>query len=112
MPPWDNTGFIHFHSSTISGSAAWMSLRTLASIFPRQSPRSWILASINAEADADADADADAAGTGFFMTSLQLSQPSTAAAGSPDRDPISRPGALSPAGGEEPDASPASSRDN
>lgn len=32
---------------------------TFASIFPRQSPSSWILSSMNAEADS--------AGTGFFI---------------------------------------------
>src|SRR5882757_8801174 len=52
MPPWDQTGVpIHFHSSTISGSALWMIARTFASIFPRQSPSSLIFASINTEAD-------------------------------------------------------------
>jgi hypothetical protein len=60
MPPWEKMGVpIHFHSSTISGSASWMSLRAFASVFPRQSPSSSILASINAEADSTA--------TGFFM---------------------------------------------
>src|SRR5215469_5503897 len=42
---------IHFHSSTISGSARCMILRTLASVFPRQSPSSLILSSINAEGE-------------------------------------------------------------
>src|SRR5512132_2539597 len=52
MPPWDQTGVpIHFHSSMISGSASCMISRTLASIFPRQSPSSLIFSSINAEAD-------------------------------------------------------------
>src|SRR5438552_12360160 len=52
IPPWDQTGVpIHFHSSTISGSASCMIWRTLASVFPRQSPSSLILPSINAEAD-------------------------------------------------------------
>src|SRR5579859_210831 len=56
MPPCDQTGtpgdvgFTHFHSSTISGSASWMILRTFASICPRQSLSSWILASNTAEA--------------------------------------------------------------
>src|SRR5262245_9793499 len=56
-PPWDQTGvpgedaFFHFHSSTISGSARWMMWRTLASVFPRQSPSAFILWSIKAEAD-------------------------------------------------------------
>src|ERR1700719_2135880 len=57
MPPWEKTGvpddfgFTHFHSSTISGSAAWMIARTFASVFPRQSPSSLIFWSMNAEAD-------------------------------------------------------------
>ncbi len=60
MPAWEKMGVpIHFHSSTISGSASWMILRTFASIFPRQSPSSLILSSIKAEADSTA--------TGFFM---------------------------------------------
>src|SRR5689334_10395079 len=55
MPPWEKMGVpMYFHSSTISGSAAWMSARTLASVCPRQSPRSSILASIFAEADSAA----------------------------------------------------------
>src|SRR5580700_10574567 len=62
MPPWDQTGVpIHFHSSTISGSASCMISLTFASIFPRQSPRSLILWSIKAEADST--------GMGFFMCS-------------------------------------------
>ena len=70
-PPWDQTGvpgedsFLHFHSSTISGSALWMIPRTFASVFPRQSPSSLIFASI--------DAEADSAATGLFMYSSQLS---------------------------------------
>src|SRR5689334_9651389 len=56
MPSCDHTGvpglvaFAHFHSSTISGSAAWTIARTFASVFPRQSPSSLILLSINADA--------------------------------------------------------------
>src|SRR6202163_728692 len=67
MPPWDQTGvpgfvgFTHFHSSTISGSASCMMSRTFASVFPRQSPSSLILSSINAEADST--------GMDFFMYS-------------------------------------------
>src|SRR5688572_6838752 len=45
MPPlWDQTGvpgedaFFHFHSSTTSGSALWMSSRIRFSTEPRQSP--------------------------------------------------------------------------
>src|SRR5215831_6062410 len=57
MPPWEKTGvpgdvgLTHFHSSTISGSAACMIARNLASIFARQSFSSLILASITAGAD-------------------------------------------------------------
>src|SRR5437868_15301235 len=57
MPEWEKTGvpgdvaLAHFHSSTISGSAWCMSCRTLASVFPRQSPSSLILASIFVDAD-------------------------------------------------------------
>src|SRR5215475_6197566 len=66
LPPWDQTGVpIHFHSSTISGSASWTILRTLASVFPRQSPSSLIFASINAEADS--------IGTARFMYTSQAS---------------------------------------
>src|SRR5947208_159342 len=62
MPPWYHVGVPrHFHSSTISGSAAWMISRTFASIFPRQSPSSLIRWSISAEADST--------GTDFFMDS-------------------------------------------
>src|SRR5258708_6328199 len=52
MPPWSQPGVpLHFHSSTISGSASCMSSRTFASVFPRQPPSSLIFSSINAEAD-------------------------------------------------------------
>src|SRR2546427_1319424 len=62
MPPWEKMGVpIHFHSSTISGSASCMISRTFASVFPRQSPSSLILSSMNAEADST--------GTGIFMYS-------------------------------------------
>jgi hypothetical protein len=51
MPSCDHTGVpIHFHSSITSGSAAWMSLRILASVFPRQSPRSAIRFEMSADA--------------------------------------------------------------
>ena len=59
-------GLTHFHSSTISGSAWCMMSRTFASVFPRQSPSSLILSSINAEADF--------AATVFSMSKLQFSQ--------------------------------------
>src|SRR3989441_1250696 len=62
MPPWDQMGVpIHFHSSTISGSASCMSSRSFASVFTRQSPSTLIFSSINAEADST--------GTGLFMYS-------------------------------------------
>src|SRR5580704_5851392 len=65
MPPWEKTGVpIHFHSSTSSGSAAWMIRRIFASIFPRPSPSSLIFASMNAEADST--------GTDLFMSSSNL----------------------------------------
>src|SRR5215471_12605915 len=52
MPAWDQTGVpLHFHSSTISGSACFISSRILPRVFPRQSPSSSILLSISAEAD-------------------------------------------------------------
>src|SRR6266496_2134637 len=56
-PRWEKTGtpgevaLAHFHSSTISGSAACIRSRTFASAFPRQSPSSLIFCSMNAEAD-------------------------------------------------------------
>src|SRR4029453_72710 len=47
IPACDHTGTpLHFHSSTTSGSACFMRFRTLASISPRQSPSSLILASL------------------------------------------------------------------
>src|SRR3954447_7724941 len=50
VPP--DEGFSHFHSSTTSGSASWMSARTLVSVSPRQSPSSLILLLIFSEATA------------------------------------------------------------
>src|SRR5882672_8125904 len=52
MPSCDQTGVpIHFHSSTTSGSASWMSLRILPRVFPRQSPRSAILLEMSFDAE-------------------------------------------------------------
>src|SRR6201986_1235835 len=58
IPPWcDHTGtpglvaFLHFHSSTTSGSACLIRPRTLARVSPRQSPSSLIFASISCEGD-------------------------------------------------------------
>src|SRR5256714_13376116 len=68
MPSCDHTGvpgffsFTHFHSSTTSGSACWMSLRILLSVSPRQSPSWAILCEISCDADWPGRAD-------FFMLS-------------------------------------------
>src|SRR5256885_10129248 len=79
MPPWEKTGVpIHFHSSTICGSAAWMIARSFASVLPRQSPSSLILWSINAEADS--------AGTFFFMCGSILAPVSGALTGGLDAE--------------------------
>src|SRR3954464_6936586 len=52
IPSCDQTGTpLHFHSSTTSGSASLTSARMHASVSPRQSPSSLILASIRAAAD-------------------------------------------------------------
>src|SRR6516165_6872823 len=53
IPACDHTGTpLHFHSSTASGSASLMRLRTRASVSPRQSLSSLILASISREGEA------------------------------------------------------------
>src|SRR5205809_2922500 len=52
IPACDHTGTpLHFHSSTTSGSACLMRIRTRASVSPRQSPSSLILASISREGE-------------------------------------------------------------
>src|SRR5437763_5134571 len=51
MPSCDHTGFIHFHSSTTSGSACLMSLRILLRVSPRQSASSAIRCEISCDAD-------------------------------------------------------------
>src|SRR5262249_19636 len=51
MPSCDQTGFIHFHSSTTSGSASLMSLRILLKVPARRSPSSAILFEMSSEAD-------------------------------------------------------------
>src|SRR6185295_2302595 len=52
IPACDHTGTpLHFHSSTTSGSACLMRIRIRASISPRQSPSSLILASISWEGE-------------------------------------------------------------
>src|SRR6476660_8187531 len=52
IPACDHTGTPrHFHSSTTSGSACLMRCRTRASVSPRQSLSSLILASINREGE-------------------------------------------------------------
>jgi hypothetical protein len=49
MPSCDHTGMPHFHSSTTSGSASWISLRIRASVSPRQSSSAAIALSISSE---------------------------------------------------------------
>src|SRR3954454_14827464 len=52
IPACDHTGTpLHFHSSTTSGSACLMRIRSLASVAPRQSLSSLILASISCEGE-------------------------------------------------------------
>src|SRR6266581_8290779 len=52
IPACSHTGTpLHFHSSITSGSACLMSVRTRASVSPRQSPSSLILASISREGE-------------------------------------------------------------
>src|SRR6266581_4607122 len=52
IPACDHTGTpLHFHSSTTSGSACLMRIRTRASVSPRQSLSSLILASISREGE-------------------------------------------------------------
>src|SRR5437867_12112099 len=57
MPSCDHTGvpglvgLTHFHSSTTSGSASWMSDRILLRVFPRQSPSAVIVFEMNSDAD-------------------------------------------------------------
>src|SRR5262247_3417846 len=52
IPACDHTGTpLHFHSSTTSGSACLMRIRIRASVSPRQSLSSLILASINREVE-------------------------------------------------------------
>src|SRR6266516_6491389 len=65
IPACDHTGVpLHFHSSTTSGSACLMRVRSRESVSPRQSPSSLILASINS------DGDPGFCGALFFTTSL------------------------------------------
>src|ERR1700689_5339171 len=67
LPSCDQTGMLHFHSSTTSGSASLMSLRILLRVSPRQSPRSAVLFEISS------DADWPGLAPDFFMFSFQLS---------------------------------------
>src|SRR5258706_6761190 len=50
-PDIEFDGFLHFNSSTTSGSACLMSIRIRASVLPRQSVSFLILASINSEGE-------------------------------------------------------------
>src|SRR5580700_4738041 len=55
IPACSHTGTPrHFHASTTSGQASLMRLRTRASVPPRQSPSSLILASISREGESPA----------------------------------------------------------
>src|SRR6478672_629350 len=55
MPAWSHTGTPrHFHVSTTAGQACLMRARTRASVSPRQSPSSLILASISRGGEAPA----------------------------------------------------------
>src|SRR6185437_5027042 len=54
VPPLD--GFTHFHSSTTSGSACRIRVRSRESVSPRQPPSSSILASISSEGDSPSTA--------------------------------------------------------
>src|SRR4051794_36655351 len=67
IPACDHTGTPrHFHSSTTSGSACLTSARTRASVSPRQSFSSLILASISRDAESPAFASVEPL-AGFFM---------------------------------------------
>src|SRR2546423_1208705 len=46
IPSWDQTGTLHFHSSTTWGSACLINVRSRESVLPRQSPSSLICSSI------------------------------------------------------------------
>src|SRR5688572_22918312 len=75
MPACDHTGTPrHFHSSTTSGSACLMTARTRASVSPRQSLSSLILASIIREGESPPIASFVplffAVGVAFFMDGL------------------------------------------
>src|SRR5688572_1370483 len=86
MPSRDQTGVSHFHSSTIAGSASWMSFRTLVSFSPRQSPSSLMRAVMSWEALLSATIDAEASRPheyererGKEEEPLQLERPTSAA---------------------------------
>src|SRR5205085_11055410 len=51
IPSCDQTGVVHFHSSTTPGSAALTRARSRESISPRQSPRAAIFASMSADGE-------------------------------------------------------------
>src|ERR1700704_1261399 len=77
IPSCSHTGTpLHFHSSTTSGSACLIRLRTRASVSPRQSPSSLILASISREGESPAFTSFEPlllffmAGVAFFMVDL------------------------------------------
>src|SRR5580704_14448187 len=85
IPLWDHTGtprglegLTHLHSSTTSGSACLIKARRRESISPRQSPRSWIFASINDDAGSTeaerVDGDSILSKLIFFMMSARFLQ--------------------------------------
>src|SRR6266576_1521964 len=73
MPACDHTGTpLHFHSSTTSGSACLMRARTRASVSPRQSLSSLILASISREGESPAFASFEPLFIFFMVVSVSL----------------------------------------
>jgi len=73
MPVCAQTGLpLHFHSSTTSGSASWMSLRISATISPRQSPSFAIMLSMSLETVGSALVGAAAVAALFCGFSLDL----------------------------------------
>src|SRR3979490_147964 len=73
IPACDHTGTpLHFRASTTSGSACLMRVRTRASVSPRQSLSSLILASISREGESPPFASVDPPPL-FFMVGVALS---------------------------------------
>src|SRR5471032_3101885 len=75
IPACDHTGTpLHFHSSTTSGSACLMRIRTRASVSPRQSLSSLILASISSEGESPPFASFEALPVFFMVVAAFRSQ--------------------------------------